>query len=181
MRVESLVYRPTFGGLRHGLFTLELRVGSEGPTFGASELVGHIYNAASTYSPMARLLTIRDYWAENDPSEVMELVSSLADTFEITAEVTGYRKPGWIALANRKRVLIGDDPWLRYQTDEIFYEPSTEDFVPPQVGPANVNAMRYLMVKKGTNAEKVMKFMQEAPLPWMILSKPVFTVEVRIL
>lgn len=181
MVVESLVFRPTWGGLRHGLFTLELRLGPEGPSFSPVELVGRIYEAAAQY-PTGNLITIRDYVGNNDPAEVMELASSLADSFEVTAEVGGYAKPGWLAMSRRIRVLVSDDPWLMFRADEIFYAPeNSEEMHTPNVGPANVQALRYVLVGKGANGEKVLNCLRESAIPWMVLARPLWSLEVRIL
>ena len=186
MQVESLVYRPTFGGMRHGLFTLELRLGGQAsPRFSNTELVGRIMQAAAEKDPRTRVITIKDWTGENEPWEIMELVSSLRDTFEIVSDTTGYVKPGWTSYATRKRVWVTEEPWLLFQADELFYTPSTSGiYSEPQVPGACMNAMRYVVLSgKGSTeyGQNLMNFLRGTQVPWMVLSQPVTTYEFQIL
>lgn len=186
MTIESLMYRPIFGGLRHGLMGLELRLGDDGPNFSNAELIRKIMDSAAAYSQQSRVLTVTDKRAVRvDNSEALELVSSLKDTFEVTAEVTGYSKPGWVApgVVTRTRAFINDEDWLLFKADEIFYIPNDpENIKPPQVGPANMNALRYIVIPhKLKHPKNLIDIVRGAALVWMVLSRPIFTVEVQLL
>jgi hypothetical protein len=186
MNIESLVYRPIQGGIRSGLFSLELRLGgSDAPQFASTELVGRIMQATGEKDPRSRILTIKDWGSDNEPWEVMELVSSLKDSYTIISDTTGYQKPGWLTLADYKRVWIGDADWLMYHADEIYYQPNVEgSFHEPKIPANNLNSMRYVVLSgRGSSeyGETLMAFLRQTELPWMILPQAKTTYEVQIL
>ena len=182
MVIESLMFRPIFGGLRNGLFTLELRLGADGPRFSNAELVGRLLRAAGEYKPQTGLLVVKDFGTSNDPWEVSELIESLSDTFKVISHTPGIQKPGWVSLATTRRVSITSSHWLKHRADEILYLPNAEGpFAEPDVGPANTQSWRGMVLDKKVSAQKVTDFLASCKLPWMVLFRPIMTVEIQIL
>ncbi|GAG26437.1 unnamed protein product, partial [marine sediment metagenome] len=94
----------------------------------------------------------------------------------------GIQKPGWVSLATTRRVSITGSRWLKHKADEILYVPNIEDrFVEPEVGPINAQSWRGIVLDKKIKPEKVTDFLNACNLPWMVLFKPIMTVEVQIL
>ncbi len=182
MVIESLLFRPIFGGTRNGLFTLELKLGASGPRFSNAELVGRILRAAGGHKPQTGLLLIRDFGSPNDPWEVTELIESLSDSFKIISHTAGIQKPGWVSLATTRRVSIAGSHWLRHKADEIFYVPEPESpFAEPDVGLVNIQSWRGMVLDKKVPGNKITDFLDSCKLPWFVLFRPIMTVEVQIL
>ena len=115
----------------------------------------------------------------------MELVSSLSDSFTIISDTTGYSKPGWTAIVGYRRVWIAEDPWLMFRADEIFYTPSVEGvYREPAIHPVNASAARYIVLAGRASSDygqTLMSFLKSTVYPWMVISQPKTTYEVRIL
>ena len=172
MHAESLVYTPIVGGPRSGLFALELTLGP-GRNASPDSLAREISLASGRISNRPGLFSlIPGALAESEESEIERLLRLLRDKgFNLSTSIPGQSFPKWLDYMHYRTVELLDERWENWSAQEIRYFP-TDSWREPHISMNNSNAMKYLVIEKGTPMEKIVTFQSEAKHVWGIIQEP---------